>query len=191
MIESIVPFTKIELLPRLEETNREVTDYFASIPASAFFEHPPEVWSPAENVVHLIKSVSPVAKAMKLPKILLAVLFGPSRAASRRFDQIKEDYRRVLAGGMRAPRQFVPIVNNAPADGVRAQQEILEKWAQTGNNLLAIVQKWREGDLDKYRLPHPALGKLTIREMLFFTLYHNLHHVNNVRKWRGEAVISL
>jgi uncharacterized damage-inducible protein DinB len=34
--------------------------------------------------------------------------------------------------------------------------------------------------LDRLRLPHPALGKLTVREMLFFTIYHNIHHVENV-----------
>jgi hypothetical protein len=25
-------------------------------------------------------------------------------------------------------------------------------------------------------LPHPLLGKLTIREMLYFTVYHGEHH---------------
>ena len=29
-------------------------------------------------------------------------------------------------------------------------------------------------------MPDPALGQLTVREMLYFTLYHNLHHVRNV-----------
>ena len=37
-----------------------------------------------------------------------------------------------------------------------------------------------QADLDRYRLPHPLLGKLTVREMLFFTVYHNYHHVRSV-----------
>jgi len=32
--------------------------------------------------------------------------------------------------------------------------------------------------VDQYQLPHPVLGKLTIREMLFFTIYHNLRHAS-------------
>ena len=31
-------------------------------------------------------------------------------------------------------------------------------------------------DLDAVLLPHPLLGKLTVREMLFFTVYHVQHH---------------
>lgn len=31
------------------------------------------------------------------------------------------------------------------------------------------------------------LGKLTVREMLFFTLYHNLHHAQNVARRTGIA----
>jgi hypothetical protein len=34
-------------------------------------------------------------------------------------------------------------------------------------------------------MPHPLLGKLTVREMLLFTLYHNLHHVQNVARRKG------
>ncbi|MEO8501391.1 MAG: hypothetical protein ABI565_10790 [Vicinamibacteria bacterium] len=30
--------------------------------------------------------------------------------------------------------------------------------------------------LDSTRLPHPILGRLSVREMAFFTLYHLRHH---------------
>ena len=30
--------------------------------------------------------------------------------------------------------------------------------------------------LDHYLLPHPLLGKITLREMLFFSAYHIQHH---------------
>ena len=38
------------------------------------------------------------------------------------------------------------------------------------------IDSFSEKDLDNYILPHPLLGKLTIREMLFFTIYHVQHH---------------
>jgi hypothetical protein len=38
------------------------------------------------------------------------------------------------------------------------------------------LDKFTEEELDKYILPHPLLGKLTIREMMYFTIYHVLHH---------------
>jgi hypothetical protein len=36
--------------------------------------------------------------------------------------------------------------------------------------------------LERIRLPHPLLGRLTTREMLFFTLYHNQHHVEVAKR---------
>ena len=37
-------------------------------------------------------------------------------------------------------------------------------------------QKWKEKDLDIYLLPHPLLGKMTIREIVLWTAYHTEHH---------------
>jgi len=190
MIKLKDPFSKDEVLQSLAGVNREVADYFAAIPANAFFTPFPAAWSPAENLVHLIKSVSPVAKALKLPKLLLRVLFGVSKKSSRRFHQLKNDYRRVLAKGGRATGRYIPTVQVA-TEFEPAQKRILLKWNEVGERLLAGVRAWNEDDLEKMRLPHPLLDKLTAREMLFFTLYHNLHHVNNVRQRLGHELIAL
>jgi hypothetical protein len=39
--------------------------------------------------------------------------------------------------------------------------------------------------MDYHVLPHPLLGPLSVREMLFFTVYHNTHHVLNVQRLRA------
>jgi hypothetical protein len=41
--------------------------------------------------------------------------------------------------------------------------------------------KFSEKDLDTLILPHPLLGKVTLREMLYFTIYHVQHHVEQVK----------
>ncbi len=59
----------------------------------------------------------------------------------------------------------------------------LDKKEQLTNSLLKIVKdlskkidKYSEVELDEYLLPHPLLGKLTVREMLFFTIHHVEQH---------------
>ena len=42
--------------------------------------------------------------------------------------------------------------------------------------ILAIIKNEIK-DLDVYILPHPLLGKVTLREMLYFTIHHNEHHL--------------
>jgi uncharacterized damage-inducible protein DinB len=51
--------------------------------------------------------------------------------------------------------------------------------------LTARVAKWSEANMDYHVLPHPLLGPLSVREMLFFTVYHNTHHVLNVQRLRA------
>ena len=38
------------------------------------------------------------------------------------------------------------------------------------------LEKYSESDLDLIILPHPLLGKITLREMMYFTIYHVQHH---------------
>ena len=61
------------------------------------------------------------------------------------------------------------------------------------------IERLSEQDLDKYMLPHPLIGKISIREMLYFTIYHVQHHhksvVENIKqctiKTIGKAYITL
>jgi len=50
------------------------------------------------------------------------------------------------------------------------------------DKLCRKTMKHSEAALDKYILPHPLLGKLTLREMLYFTAYHVAHHKQLVEK---------
>lgn len=44
---------------------------------------------------------------------------------------------------------------------------------------------WSETQLDSYLLPHPVLGRVTVREMLMFTLFHFDHHRDTVSSRMG------
>jgi len=41
----------------------------------------------------------------------------------------------------------------------------------------AIERNWTDEKLDNYLAPHPLLGKLTLRELIYFTIYHTEHHL--------------
>jgi hypothetical protein len=47
--------------------------------------------------------------------------------------------------------------------------------------------RWSEQELDRVTLPHPLLGKLTAREVAYFTVYHGRHHVEAVRRRLGAV----
>ncbi len=182
MFEPDDPYTRDELLTALDRAHREVTDFFASIPPAVFVRRPSQAWSPSDNLEHLVRSVRPVAQALRLPRLLLRLLFGAARQPSRRYERVRAAYRARLAEGARATGRYVPTLEAPPADVEALRRRQLAAWTQAGTRLAAALRRWQEADLDACRLPHPILGKLTVREMLFFTLYHDLHHVAGVRK---------
>ena len=184
------PYTKRPLSEALSQTQHNVKHFFENLPPDLFYARPPQGWSPAGHLKHLIKSTGPVSLGMKLPKPLLRLLFGRSERVSRRMADITGRYRQKLAEGFKAPLAFRPRIGVSPDNAVmeKSRRKLLQKWDKTCETLLCDLQRWQEADLDRYRLPHPSLGKISVREMLLFTLYHSMHHINTVRDKRTEYV---
>ena len=132
-------------------------------------------WSPAQQLEHICLSVRPVLLAFQLPRFIPRLLFGTVKKPSRSYDELVNDYRIKLQQGGKSPSTFVPgkAVNSLK----RLQQ--LEK---SIDRLCRIVDRLSEKELDNCLLPHPLLGKLTMREMLYFTIYHVTHHQQQVEK---------
>jgi len=182
MIEVKNPYKKEALIKALESTHLGITTYFNSLTQEDFFSRIPDRWSAAENLVHLIKSVKAVSVGMKLPKMIVGLKFGKSERISRIYPQIREIYLNRLVEGAQTPKKFHPDDYQQPSDLSAYKDQILKKWDDVHRKLVKVLNRWKERDLDKYILPHPILGNLTVREMVMFTIYHNIHHLTNVQK---------
>ena len=167
---------KAQLINMLTISNQRVTDWFTAISGEEFFARYGEAWSASDNVDHLIKSHKPLAKALKLPKITLRAMFGKPEKASMTYEELCQIYRDEIAKGAQASGRYLPNQETPDSNGETKKKELLDQFSKASTELVSIVGKWEESDLDDYLLPHPILGKLTIREMLFFTIYHNLRH---------------
>jgi len=140
----------------------------------------PGKWSPAQQAEHLVKSVRPVTLAFRLPKFLLPLLFGRSNRPSRSFEELVAKYHARLAAGGTASRPFVPgVPRNLPG--------VYRRLGNTVDALCRGVDRFSETELDILILPHPLLGKLTLREMLYFTAYHAKHHLLAVEATHSPA----
>jgi hypothetical protein len=128
-----------------------------------------------------------VSRALGLPRVALRLLFGRPRAPSRSFAELREAYRERLRQGVTAGR-FAPPPR-AWDDPEAGRRRVIGHWREAGRELDRAAAGWsgREPALDRLALPHPALGRLSVREMLFFTLYHEAHHLRLVAERRNGA----
>ena len=169
-------YSKGEILEALHTSFEKVIHQVNETPDDIFYHQENEKWSVAENLEHLIQSNKPIASVLKKSKILLRA-FGVSSVGSKNYETIKANYQSKLNTGGVAPSKFVPLKIEEKSKDI-----LLSNWKMIGEKYPQRLENWSEKDLDKYRLPHPLLGKLTVREMLFFTIYHNYHHLQAIQK---------
>jgi hypothetical protein len=173
------PYGRDEIVRELRAVHNQSREFWDSFSTAEFFSPFGDAWSPADNVRHLLKSNRPVARALATPKALLALRFGVGRRASVPYSELRARYLSLLATGVTAGR-FTPAPLNPSEQSEEHRRSLMATMDAVFENLTTTASRWQEWQLDRLRLPHPALGKLTVREMLFFTVYHNIHHVENV-----------
>jgi hypothetical protein len=166
-----------DLAAEARRIHAESVTYWAAYPGDAFWRRPaPEVWAPVDQVRHLTKSIRAVNQGLALPRPLLALFFGLGRGVTRSFPALRERYREVLANGGSAGGYAPRALDPAEASEER-RADIMSQHAAAVAKFATVIGGWSERALDRYLLPHPLLGKLTVREMAQFTLLHNVHHV--------------
>jgi len=169
----------------------ESVRYWTAFGTEAFFRRPsPEVWAPADQLRHLTKSIRAVTRGLGAPWPLLLVRFGWRRGASRTFQALRSDYYRALGVGASAG-SFAPRALEAADVNPEGRERIMALHAAAVAEFADALTHWPARALDRCQLPHPLLGKLSVREMAFFTLLHNVHHVSVAeRRRREQAEVS-
>ncbi len=169
-----------DVIRGIERMETDVRAFFAGLNPDVFFRKPPTGWSPAQNLNHFIKSLRPVRLSLRLPRATF-LMFGTVAASGTPQDVI-DRYLTVLASGFQAGLAFRPGGSDTTGSAEsRAQNQMIDRYGGDCATLAGVVEKWSEGDLDRYRMPHPATGLLTVREMLYFTVFHPYHHMGKVR----------
>lgn len=174
-------FNRDEIRDEIARVQQEGATFWGAFDTTTFFAKLGDAWSPSDNVRHLIKSIRPVTKALSTPRILLRVMFGTTRRQSSAYEEVRDRY---IAIPEKQAGAFAPS-SHQEADLDAWRTSLLHQLEAVNRELAAAAAKWSERDLDHYQLPHPLLGKLTMREMLFFTIHHQRHHIAGVKRRRG------
>ena len=169
---------KEEIISQLKGAYRELAQELQNYSTETCFAPEGEKWSMAQHTQHLIQSSVPVASLLKQPKEMIAQ-FGKPTQAGRSYEALLALYKsKVLSKSVKAGPPFVPKM-----DGITTQEPILSNWAMIEEKLAQrIEEQWTEEELDNYGIPHPVLGLFSVREMLFFTIFHTKHHLSSIRR---------
>jgi hypothetical protein len=169
--------TKPQIIQLLQEKHNAFIAYIDTLTTEEFLYAPADKWTAAQQLDHIYKSVKPLTQALGYPKLVPRLLFGKANRPSKTYDVLINRYNEKLSLGGRASGRFVP-----PTIAASQKDGLIKLILGSVNKLSKRIEKLNETELDNLILPHPLLGKITIREMLYFTAYHVEHHDNIIKR---------
>jgi hypothetical protein len=166
--------TKRELCSRLESGQNDIITFLGSLSDEVFFAGSDERWGPAHHLGHLTLTYRRLATGFRAKERLADYTQTP-----KSYEEIKDTYLTKL--------QTTPplvLANNPFAvklDG-SSKDAMIAAFSGGGQELHEATTSWSETELDTKGMKHPLLGLMSAREILFFTLYHDQHHLQGVKK---------
>jgi len=165
--------TKAEVVKTLNQKHQALYTWLEQHPDEDWIKGPEGKWSTGEHIVHLLQSAKALNKALKIPKFYLKYKFGTNNRDNRNYDQIVKKYNDKLAAN---PGAVSPISKQMPSMTPADKKSYISKLENEKKKLINKVQKWKDRDLDTYLVPHPLMGRMTVREIVIWTSYHTEHH---------------
>ncbi len=167
--------SKDQLIQDLKKVFQNTIDWINNQPEDHFNkELIPDKWTIAGHLYHLIKSTKAVSQGMKMPKLGLRTMFGKSNRPERTYQEMVEKYEGALTNSnLKAPDSY-----SAKSGRIFNRSELIKRFEGELNDLIKALDKWQEDELGVYIMPHPAIGKCTLREFVYFTNLHTRHHLD-------------
>jgi hypothetical protein len=171
------PMQKQTIKSHLLESHHSFISYLDTLTEQELQSAKDDKWSAVQQLEHIHLSVQPVGLVFGFPKFLLKLIWGKANRTSLSYDDLVKKYMSKLEKGGKASGRFVP--KEVSYERALKLKVVLKNEVE---KLVRKLDNFTEDDLDKYVLPHPLLGKLTLREMLCFTIYHVKHHEEIVKR---------
>lgn len=161
-----------EIVDRLSAKYGDFVEFVSNLSETDFtFSLNGEKWTAGQQADHLCRSLAPLNQALKMPALVLRTMFGAADHITASYDELVARYQDKLAAGGKASPRFTP-----EAITIGQRDELLNELRSHLEKLCSTIEMMDEPALDKLMLPHPLIGKLTLREMFYFTIYHAEHH---------------
>ena len=78
-------------------------------------------------------------------------------------------------------------IANPPGDD--SLEEMREKWKETRSQIEAYIQDYPDEWLDRAVYKHPMAGRLSLMQAIDSFIYHQRHHVHQIRRIKKELGI--
>ena len=167
----------------LEEKHQKLFNWLESQPKEIWEKGPEKKWTTGQQIQHLTDSIQLLNNALSYPKFLLKYKFGTCNRAPRNYDSVAKNYQQKLLENQERARTF----NQSLKKPLDKERQVLLNTLQVQNKKLQYkTNKLKEKHLDTLLVPHPLMGKMTLREIIMWTAHHTEHHTEILKSNYGK-----
>ncbi|MCF8245444.1 MAG: DinB family protein [Saprospiraceae bacterium] len=164
---------KLKIAALLDEKHGNLTHWLQSHAAEKWAQGPAGKWTTGQHIIHLIQSTKPLLLGVSLPGFVLRFRFGKANRPSRDYQTIVDRYHEKLAANV---GRVSPFSQNMPDTQPDEKEKLIAELTALNRKLNRKMSRFSEAQLDKLVVPHPLMGKMTLREVLLWNAYHTEHH---------------
>lgn len=175
LVNTISAMTTVELMQTFAANHNTVASFICSLSDDEFVHRHDNKWSAGQQLSHLLLCLIPISQALG-SGTYIREKFGTLDREQMNYDQLIAFYKEGLLAGGKAPERFLPAIVY-----VNQKQELHESLTGLLSTIQQQINGYSEAELDSLVLPHPFLGSLSIRELLYLMSYHPLHHLAQVK----------
>ena len=164
---------KEAIVDLLEEKHKVLFDWLESQPNENWEKGPTDKWTTGQQIQHLTDSLQLLNNALSYPKFLLKYKFGTCNREPRDYNTVSKKYQQKLSENQDRAKKFN---QNLKKPLEKERENLLNKLQIQNKKLQYKTNKLKDKHLDSLVIPHPLMGKMTIREIVMWTAHHTEHH---------------
>lgn len=164
---------KAQLANLLNEKHDKLVQWLHAQPPEKWAAGPSGKWTSGQHIVHLVQSTRPLVTALSLPGFVLRLRFGKANRPSRDYETVVARYHERLA---KSNGVVSPFSQKMPDTPPGEKEKWMAEMAALNGKVNRKLHRYSEAQLDGLLVPHPLMGKMTLREILLWNAYHTAHH---------------
>lgn len=121
----------------------------------------------------LVNSLQLLNNALSYPRFFLKYKFGLSNRPSRSYEEVVKKYQEKLEENK---DKTIAFNENLKSPLLKDRPRLLTRLQIQHKKLQYKTRKISDVNLDTLVIPHPLMGKMTVKELIMWAEYHTEHH---------------
>jgi hypothetical protein len=166
------------IIDLLENKHQELFDWIKNQPDENWEKGPENKWTSGQQIQHLTNSLQLLNNALSYPKFFIRYKYGTSNRPSRSFNQVAKRYEERLSENQERARIYN---HNLKKPLLSEKEHLLAKLQIQNKKLQYKTHKLKDKELDSLLVPHPLMGRMTLREIIMWTAHHTAYHTTRMK----------